>query len=912
MPLSFNTQIPLLRFEDEQYAPSSLVYQDGKPALISDLSKVNDGSVIFNDFKIQLGKKKAKNASRKINASRGERTNLGIAKDFFELVLGKLNEELCLQGRVLPEKILIAEPLSLSSNEKIDDEWLKTYRESISQILPKFEGGKLHPFKVIDFLPEPFAVYQYYRYGNRNAIVSQHKKHIAFVTDFGGGTFDCSVVVTTKTGDISQTGRNARALGAHSIPVGGFFINRVIAERILSEVQSDKKAKAQIKRSLKHYDQFRNDPDETNSEAYSDKNVVFFKHFERLLQDVEAAKIFLVSQIADWSLDAVLTPMPTTHVALPIDIYSHSSASRKFSIDANFLREIFVAEIWDKKLKNAVSVALSRSKNDLGGQEFSVVLLSGGSSNLQWIKSLIQRDFSDQFDGAHILGLHGKFQEIVAKGLAIECARRHYSKGDGDFRATTYNTLCLALGPNDQEPEVRPFKLTQPTRERGQENGVLLRSSTDLRNALDTPFRWSVSLSNAPTRSLSYYFMRSTMDYNDNEARLNFVESKIHRKSNARSGNAVEVELSFSQDMTVRPKFIFYSNKATGEEHYQEGEPFCLDSTFISKQATHCNSYLGFDFGTSTTAVAYIDAGDIEQYEDRSNSSEWMQIEDLINELPYMVSHALRDYASAKDGVPIETEARNAAEAALSLIFAVLYAEHLTLFKGRSAIFKDLAKSSAGPLWGAIKKLVKAIGNKANFSKPLCDFINSKQNIELMDQMVVSIAAAKHNSVVEGVDYNRSLTTIGNALKAQFSEFKLGYFENCEPDDFIEGEYRGTFRITDGYNPPFPNHLNFQGNKSFSKRRLFLVDIKSGNLLELSPYLMNGLDTIAQGNGLEIHTYDKSSKDGVFYKGVQKTKHLDVGSDSKTMPVADQIRKMLECDVEKPVIKGQRFLVRGE
>ena len=75
MPLSFNSQIPLLRFEDEQYAPSSLVYQDGKPALISDLSKVNDGAFVFDDFKIQLGKKKAKNASREINAKQSERNS---------------------------------------------------------------------------------------------------------------------------------------------------------------------------------------------------------------------------------------------------------------------------------------------------------------------------------------------------------------------------------------------------------------------------------------------------------------------------------------------------------------------------------------------------------------------------------------------------------------------------------------------------------------------------------------------------------------------------------------------------------------------------------------------------------------------------------------------------------------------
>ncbi len=67
-------------------------------------------------------------------------------------------------------------------------------------------------FDEIDFLPEPFAVFQYYRYGIRHPLVAQQIKHAALVLDFGGGTFDVSLIETTNQGDISAGGRNAKPL----------------------------------------------------------------------------------------------------------------------------------------------------------------------------------------------------------------------------------------------------------------------------------------------------------------------------------------------------------------------------------------------------------------------------------------------------------------------------------------------------------------------------------------------------------------------------------------------------------------------------------------------------------------------------------------------------------------------------
>jgi hypothetical protein len=82
-------------------------------------------------------------------------------------------------------------------------------------------------------------------------------------------------------------------------------------------------------------------------------------------------------------------------------------------------------------------------QEELGNKPITVVLLSGGSSNIRWLKPLLERDAAVALREAEVLELSENFQEIVAKGLAVECARRFYTGGDGDFRAVTYNRPCL-------------------------------------------------------------------------------------------------------------------------------------------------------------------------------------------------------------------------------------------------------------------------------------------------------------------------------------------------------------------------------------------------------------------------------------------------------------------------------------
>ena len=896
MALNFSNNIPLIKFGNYEYASSSVSYDGGKPSLVfQDENSVTQAHT-FGDFKLHIGREKARNTSRDIGGANKERTNLGIAKDFFELLLENLRNGLISQGKSFPDKILIAEPLPLPGADKVDKDWLRIYRDSIKKILPQSEGGKLPPFKEISFLPEPFAVYQYYRYGSQHQALAQSKKNIVFVADFGGGTFDCCVVETTYQGDISRAGKNANAYGAHSIPVGGFYINKIITEKILSLFHiKSKQDRKEIESSLRHYEHFRNDPDHISYDDYSEKRIAFFKNFEMLLISVETAKISIVRQINSWGLDDEITPLPKSSVSVPIDIFSSSSEVQKFSLDANLLREIFLEEIWEKKLKNAVSVSLNRAKADLNGKKINLVLLSGGSSNFRWIKPLLERDFFEPFEQANILELDGKFQEIVAKGLAIECARRYFNPGQGDFASTTYNTLCLSLSANGGPKEIKNYKMIEPERRKVDELGVLLHSSHDLRGVLGKTYRWSIQLGDTPKQSLGYYFMRSTLDHDLLENRLNFVEDTVYPKPKSKFGNSIEVELTFSEDMTIHPRFVFYSNKQTGEESSVEAAPFCLDSTFVVDQEVGGQSFLGFDFGTSTTALSLIDQSGIEIYKERSADQEWLQIDELINVLPYLASNPLRQYAASPISDTNHELSRNVIESFLELIYAVLFSEHLCTTKRQTRFFKELKKCSAGPLWGGIKKLSEAVGNKAHFSKCLVDFVSDPENQKLMDDLIDAIGGSKHRNK-SVFNYTSAITKLGNLVNSLFTQFKFGFFEVCHPSEFEEGVYQGIFRLAYGYSPPFPQHLIYEGTQSFISSQVFLADVEGKRLLKLSPFLLNSLSSLALGNGSEMHVYQKFDDGSFFFRGVQEDQFIRLNDNPKITSLVSTLEKFSEFD----------------
>ena len=95
----------------------------------------------------------------------------------------------------------------------------------------------------------------------KHPLVAERKKHHALVIDFGGGTFDVCVIATTKEGDIniSEGKRMARPLSASSNPIGGFFVNRVIAEEIIRKPLTPRNIQAKIDKAFEFYRKWRKD-----------------------------------------------------------------------------------------------------------------------------------------------------------------------------------------------------------------------------------------------------------------------------------------------------------------------------------------------------------------------------------------------------------------------------------------------------------------------------------------------------------------------------------------------------------------------------------------------------------------------------------------------------------------------------
>jgi len=427
--------------------------------------------------------------------------------------------------------ILLAEPLALEGT-LVSPEWLANYRSNLRRILV----GK--GFDTIDFLPEPFAVFQYYRYGARHPLVAQRLKQNVLVIDFGGGTCDVCIIETTKAGDISQSNRNSKPLAAASKPVGGFFVNRVIAEDLLMTFV-DTRQHHQLKKGIDAYMKWRRGKEDVA--AYAPEYRHFIRTFHSLIHTVENPKLSLCRSIRDWKLDAALDlKVPIT---IPGQLFSEETGTKTVYLGASRLRELFVERIWRSQLRPLIDQTLARGRTELAGAPISVVLLSGGSANIGWLKELINYDFGRQaLQGTDVLPLPD-YQEVVAKGLAVECARRFYND-TGDFSSVTYNRLCLLLNPDGAGCEPRPFGVQTPGLPKVQDTpGLLLPSASVLEGFIENPMRWKVRLNHPPRHQLGYFFLRSSFDPEDVKNLYNVEEQVVHTPPNSSFDARLQVEL---------------------------------------------------------------------------------------------------------------------------------------------------------------------------------------------------------------------------------------------------------------------------------------------------------------------------------------------------------------------------------
>lgn len=191
----------LTPIDGDIHIPTALCYvNDTKVVGSKTFQNSLDGKIVNRNFKVQLGQYelgKYKDENQKFYCEDSkDRSAFDLTRDFFDEILKKVEGQGAIPNYEKKGlKIMVAEPLSFHIDDR-DISWIKNYRDNIERILQHYES--------VEFLPEPFAVYQYYRYGLRIPQVVEKVKNIALIIDFGGGTFDVSIIETTNTGDITN------------------------------------------------------------------------------------------------------------------------------------------------------------------------------------------------------------------------------------------------------------------------------------------------------------------------------------------------------------------------------------------------------------------------------------------------------------------------------------------------------------------------------------------------------------------------------------------------------------------------------------------------------------------------------------------------------------------------------------
>ncbi|WP_210397396.1 Hsp70 family protein [Motiliproteus sediminis] len=818
------------KINGQKYIPTALCYTENSGLAFGSeaIDMREDGHIVNSEFKVALGEVVPGGSianRREFQVDVGEPKNAyNLTKDYFDNVLKNVEDRFPRSESTNykhPAKIIVAEPLSFQI-EGYSPKWISNYRENIRRILDRYEE--------VEFLPEPFAVFQYYRYGCRIPILQDTTKHVAFIVDFGGGTFDACVIESTNKGDISISGKSSKPLAADSVPIGGFFINREIASYLIKRNLENGKRK-EADRYIGQYQRILKG--ELKLEDLGTKSKCFINNYKKLEAAAEKFKLDLSLKINNWRLDT--DAYEKTIVDVPLDPFV-SDVFVKDEFYAHQMRTIFVHEVWNKKLKNTVSNVLNRSYEALNERMISVTLISGGSSNLQWLQELLVKDFAEQLESAEPVPISHSFQEVVANGLAIECARRYYDT-DSEFVAVTYNPIKLFLNPDGTGlVKDRRFKSVGEKIDMAQAKPAdLVPSAQSLKHFFDSELQWKIRLNKSPRHYLDYYFSRPDSDheldsYNVEETRVNTRDSK-HFDSN------ITVQIIIRQDGTVTPKFIYrVSNPEFGaEENSVTGRAFHIDMTVDAHEIKTGDHFIGFDFGTSNSSLCVLDSNKIKITTRRQQSSSWSGLSASISQLPFPVAFSIRKFLSTTQERDIPVAAREAFESCLAFM-AYTAAAEASLNSPINILMRQFRHRSMGPLKAMLEGALNIIGNNAKFSNNFSDLFSTENKVKL-NRAIVDFNDHKHDKLGErDADWQEHVELVVKVISKAMKNKLFGYSAECCSAPFSSDSYEGLFKAAND-NAPFINSYKYTSKQNISDSFALLYDKSCGEALCLSPFI---------------------------------------------------------------------------
>lgn len=853
------TSIQPYKIEGDSYISTSILFDAKEKTKIGNAaSREAHLKSVNTNFKLNLGEHSpGMRHGKQWPCHDGEdRTAYELSKIFIDKILEPLEEEIKtanLASYKIPAKILVAEPLNFSISKKEDrysKTWMQNYRENIRRILSRYEE--------VEFLPEPFAVYQYYRYGQRIPSLQDKSKHIALVLDFGGGTFDACVIKSTKQGDISLTGKHSKPLAADSCPTGGFEINYSIAEYLIKKNLDGSKRK-EADSCLNNYRRVKQG--DLRLSELGQKKIAFIENFKRLEAEAEKYKIQLSSAIKNWSLGCDAYERIT--IKLPKDPFSDT-----LWVDDEFyahqFRKVFEKEIWEKSIKRTIVNVFKIANEELNGEPITVTLISGGSSNIKWFAELLGRDFSDELEGATPVPISHSFQEVVANGLAIECARRFYEE-NSEFVSVTYNPIKLHLRPDLEElPQTRCFTSVGEKIDMAEAKiGDLMPSAQALHNFIDQKLQWRIKLSKSPKTQLRYTFFKPGLEEQETEGEIYNLENQVvFTRDNKHFDSSVIVELVIAEDGTVTPSFIYKQpNIDNGVDgNIVSGRPFAIDMTTGNMASKSLTNYVGFDFGSSCSSLCILSQENVAVTASRAEDQSWLSLNESLTRLPYPVAYPLRKYLDVRNKESSATVAREAFEAALAFLsytaMAELYSQDSL---AAERIAKGLQHRSMGPLKGVLIQAIGALGAGIKFSEQTKLFLAKSGG--LLDKAIAQFTDHKHEKL-EGDEFNyhEHLLLIVNVCNKLMSGKLFGYVTDTEQKPFEDDRFFGLFKVAHDI-PPFTESHPYESDKNKQRSLALLLNVESGETLPLFPFLFWN-DDVNSSSGVECYWFDKIEKNG--------------------------------------------------
>lgn len=788
-----------------------------------DLNKVN------RNFKLDLGTYDPKNFSKDYKIHKtgdGERVSaVNLMASFFNSVLYETEHYLKINTSPLPKSIMIAEPLPVQI-EKEDEEnknWLALYRKNLKKY---FESKG---FENISFLPEPFAVFQYYKYIKKFRPLFEKKKFVVLVVDFGGGTFDTCVIQTNKDGEISKGVKNSEPLGASSIAKGGSNLDKLILEELL--IKYNKGNEADIKKALRFCRDIQKG--KKKLEEGSENLIAFYNNYLFALIEVERIKIILSERIRDWDLEKDINESIT--FSLPADFFEIGSNPQNYLFSSLKFREIF-KNFYEGELKKGIRLTLDRAQNSTL-DAINYVLLSGGSSLIKWSEKLILRDFKNELKKADFIPLHN-YKEIVSSGLAVECARRFYNES-GDFADTTYNSINLLLNPNNRGVEFPKYKSKSIEFNSELKEGTLIPSATILREYFNKKLAWRFKLKSPPKNELFYYFLRNSLNIYDNqnstdeekynEELLNIISTKLDVKTKSFDKH-IDLTIEIKEDGTVHPEFIF--NSLNDKNSIVKCQPFYLDMTF-GDAPVPTDTYLGIDFGTSNSSISYVNQKDIEIYDAVKEESINESIKEIVTNGIYPISYTLARYYKETDD---EKSLKRYGHLFENILVIILYALINELqSKGKKIAFDiNQYMRSAGSILSAIKIFKSQIDKTCLFTIPMLTYFDHK-SISLLDKGVQIINETKHTAQNLKSLLDENLSNLLSLYSAFYNNYYFGFFENLASEPFSQDIF-GDFVMAHG-SGIFTDKLAYQGSNNFAKQYCFLIDHENSKALNLFPFV---------------------------------------------------------------------------